>query len=91
MARKRNCRRTKHEKRIHNKAVKLRKLTDEQLVEQLNHQFALGYQAGYDFAMQSTGNTKKYERKTIWKALSEISASNTVLKIIMPKRKGDKK
>lgn len=32
MAKKRNCRRTVDEDRIHEKAVKLRKMTDEQLV-----------------------------------------------------------
>lgn len=32
MAKKRSCRRTDEENRIHEKAVKLRKMTDEQLV-----------------------------------------------------------
>lgn len=32
MAKKRNCRRTVDEDRIHEKAVKLRKMTDEQFV-----------------------------------------------------------
>lgn len=32
MAKKRNCRRTVDENRIHDKAVKMRKMTDEQLV-----------------------------------------------------------
>lgn len=32
MAKKRSCRRTENENRIHEKAVKMRKMTDEQLV-----------------------------------------------------------
>ena len=34
---KRSCRRTEEENRIHDKAVKLRKMTDEQLIEYIDN------------------------------------------------------
>lgn len=46
MAKKRSCRRTDEENRIHEKAVKLRKMTDEQLV---------GYVEGRTAKVEKTG------------------------------------
>lgn len=36
MAKKRSCRRTVNEDKVHEKAVKIRKMTDEQLVQYVN-------------------------------------------------------
>lgn len=36
MAKKRSCRRTADEDKVHEKAVKIRKMTDEQLVQYVN-------------------------------------------------------
>ncbi len=36
MAKKRSCRRTKTENKVHDEAVKMRKMTDEQLVSYIN-------------------------------------------------------
>jgi 1-deoxy-D-xylulose 5-phosphate reductoisomerase len=43
---KRNCRRTNNERCIHERAVALRKMTDEQLIEHLDRQFTAGVDAG---------------------------------------------
>ena len=52
MAKKRSCRRTVDEDRIHEKAVKMRKMTDEQLVHYVEDRVekvrSEGYNEGYD-------------------------------------------
>ena len=54
MAKKRNCRRTADEVRIHEEAVKLRKMTDAQLVEKVRSAAATAEKAGESF--QELGN-----------------------------------
>ena len=46
MAKKRSCRRTVEEDRIHERAVKMRKMTDEQLVKLLEDAGSGGYSRG---------------------------------------------
>ena len=46
MAKKRSCRRTVDEDRIHERAVKMRKMTDEQLVKLLEDAGSEGYSRG---------------------------------------------
>jgi hypothetical protein len=48
MAKKRSCRRTTNEEDIHEKAVKLRKKTDEQLVHYVEDRAAKSYSEGYN-------------------------------------------
>ena len=48
MAKKRNCRRTVDEDRIHEKAVKLRKMTDEQLVNYVEDRVEKARSEGYN-------------------------------------------
>ncbi len=48
MAKKRNCRRTETEDKIHDKAVKMRKMTDEQLVNYVNDQAAKAESEGFN-------------------------------------------
>lgn len=50
MAKKRSCRRTEEESRIHEKAVKLRKMTDEQLVKHVENQTAEVKESGPDIS-----------------------------------------
>lgn len=50
MAKKRNCRRTDEENRIHEKAVKLRKMTDEQLVRYVETQASEPDKSGPDIS-----------------------------------------
>lgn len=47
MGKKRACRRSEEENAMHEKAVKLRKMTDEQLCEYLDSVIALGEENGY--------------------------------------------
>ena len=48
MAKKRSCRRTEDENKIHDKAVKMRKMTDEQLVHYVEDRVAKAYSEGYN-------------------------------------------
>ena len=50
MAKKISCRRTEEENRIHEKAVKLRKMTDEQLVKHVENQEAKTKESGPDIS-----------------------------------------
>ena len=46
MPKKKNCRRTPKEREIHDRAVALRKMTDEKLIAYVDRQFAAGVDAG---------------------------------------------
>ena len=46
MPKKRNCKRTSEERTIHEKAVALRKMSDQQLVDYVNNQYTSGLDAG---------------------------------------------
>jgi len=48
MAKKRSCRRTVDENRIHDKAVKMRKMTDEQLVHYVEDRVNKAHSEGYN-------------------------------------------
>ena len=48
MAKKRSCRRTEDENKIHDKAVKIRKMTDEQIVHYIEDRVAKAYSEGYN-------------------------------------------
>lgn len=53
MAKKRSCRRTETEDRIHEKAVKIRKMTDEQLVNYVNDRVAKAENEGFNRGKRS--------------------------------------
>lgn len=83
MAQKRSCQRTADEDRIHDKAVKMRKMTDEQLVHYVEDRVAKaeseGYNRGVKEAPAATG-------MTVVKFISEIEQIKgigfaTILKI----------
>ena len=44
---KRSCRRSKEEKAIHDEAIKIRKMTDDQLVRHISQEKESNYNAGY--------------------------------------------
>lgn len=67
MAKKRNCRRTETEDRIHNKAVKIRKMTDEQLVNYVNDRVEKAKSEGFNQGKRSGGG------KSIGDFVKEIS------------------
>ena len=52
---KRNCRRTENAKKIHEKAVRMRKMTDEQLVHYVEDRIAKAESEGYNRIIKETG------------------------------------
>lgn len=58
MAKKRSCRRTVNEDKVHEKAVKIRKMTDEQLVQYVNDRVEKARSEGFNQGKKSvTGIT----------------------------------
>lgn len=55
MAKKRNCRRTTDENIIHDKAVKMRKMTDEQLVHYVEDRVAKAHSEGFNQGKKASG------------------------------------
>ena len=56
--RKRTCRRTEDEVRIHEKAVKMRKMTDEQLVHYVEDRLEKARSEGFNSGKKAAGNGK---------------------------------
>ena len=89
MPKKRNCRRSEYEKEIHDRAVALRKMTDEKLIAYVDRQFAAGVDAG------RIGNeiTAQETAKQITAAISKIKGigkatidkiKETILEVLNP-------
>lgn len=58
---KRNCRRTEAENKIHEKAVKMRKMTDEQLVHYVEDRIEKARSEGYNKgARKAGGNVEQF-------------------------------
>ena len=57
MAKKRSCRRTADQDKLHEKAVKLRKMTDEQLINYVEDRVAKAESEGYNRAKKECGET----------------------------------
>ncbi len=57
MAKKRSCKRTEAENRVHDEAVKIRKMTDEQLVSYVNDRVAKAESEGFNRGKRS-GSSK---------------------------------
>lgn len=68
MAKKRSCRRTADEDKIHEKAVKMRKMTDEQLVHYVEDRVEKAKSEGFNQGKKSSGG------EDINKFLKEISS-----------------
>lgn len=68
MAKKRSCRRTADEDKIHEKAVKMRKMTDEQLVHYVEDRVEKARSEGFNQGKKSSGGAD------INKFLKEISS-----------------
>ena len=69
MAKKRSCRRTMDENKIHDKAVKLRKMTDEQLVHYVEDRVEKARSEGFN---QGKNQAPKYKSISIEKIINEI-------------------
>lgn len=67
MAKKRSCRRTADEDKVHEKAVKIRKMTDEQLVQYVNDRAEKARSEGFDQGKKSAAGM------TVNEFLKEIS------------------
>lgn len=67
---KRNCRRTEDEVRIHEKAVKMRKMTDEQLVHYVEDMVEKARSEGFNSGRKLVGN-----RKNTKEFLAELQTS----------------
>lgn len=67
MAKKRSCRRTETENKVHDEAVKMRKMTDEQLVSYINDRVEQAESEGFNRGKCSGGG------KSIGDFVKEIS------------------
>ena len=67
---KRNCRRTEDEVHIHEKAVKMRKMTDEQLVHYVEDRVEKARSEGFNSGRKLVGN-----RKNTKEFLAELQTS----------------
>ena len=63
MAKKRSCRRTADEGRIHEKAVKWRRMTDEQLVSYVEDRVAKAKSEGFNKGIQREGQEQRKARE----------------------------
>lgn len=71
MAKKRSCRRTVDENKIHEKAVKMRKMTDEQLVHYVEDRAEKARSEGYNCGM-AAGARKQAPRPGVKEFLEDI-------------------
>lgn len=65
MAKRRSCRRTEDEDRIHEKAVKLRKMTDEQLVHYVEDRVEKARSEGFNRGKEQAPKQKKVDIERI--------------------------
>ncbi|MFR0872631.1 MAG: hypothetical protein ACLSG5_15290 [Oscillospiraceae bacterium] len=70
---KRNCRMTGEEKNVHERAVKLRKMTDDKLVEHIDHIREEAYNTGYSEAEAQRASTPA-PGKTLPQLLEQLDA-----------------
>lgn len=70
---KRSCRMTEEERSLHEQAVRLRKMTDEQLIEHINYLREEAYTAGYAEAERQRP-TSPATGKTLEHFIEELSA-----------------
>lgn len=70
MSKTRSCRRTQDEKQIHEQAVKIRRMTDEQIVKEISQ----AEKSGYDRAMKTT----KYRTDVMLEKLEDVRGIGAV-------------
>ncbi len=69
---KRNCRRTENESRIHEKAVKIRKMTDEQLVHYVEDRVEKARSEGFNRGKEQAQKPEPVDIKSILKDIGDI-------------------
>lgn len=72
MAKKRSCRRTTDEDVIHEKAVKMRKMTDEQLVHYVEDRVEKAHSEGYNRGKSEELKTKAFKIGEIVNEIGEV-------------------
>ena len=74
MGKTRSCRRTEDQNRIHDKAVKMRKMTDEQLVHYVEDRVEKARSEGYNQAKKEVPDKKSDDTYIIRKFIEQISS-----------------
>ena len=89
MGKKRNCRRTEDETKIHEKAVKMRKMTDEQLVHYVEDRVEKARSEGFN---QAKISVPKVDIQSILNEIATISGIGTgkmnKIKMVLEKKFG---
>lgn len=73
MSKTRNCRYTEGEKALHNEAVRVRKMTDQQLTDHMRHIRDEAYASGYQDAERSS-SAADTGTGTVTQLIEELSA-----------------
>lgn len=93
MAKKRSCRRTEDENRIHEKAVKWRKMTDEQLVHYVEDRVEKARSEGLNQGKALSKPSPKIDIRAIIEEISNVKGIGATklqdIKAILEKRLGD--
>lgn len=77
MAKKRSCRRTEDENKIHEKAVKMRKMTDEQLVHYVEDRVEKARSEGFNQGKQRAAPVPKIDLASILEEIGAIKGIGT--------------
>lgn len=72
MAKKRSCRRTENENKIHEKAVKMRRMTDEQLVHYVEDRVKKARSEGFNMAKQKENSYLRIDISSIVNEIGNI-------------------
>lgn len=75
MAKIRSCRRTENEKKIHDKAVKMRRMTDEELVHYVEDRVEKARSEGFNHGKLKVSQTDPAEDKSTKKFIAFLQAS----------------
>ena len=93
MAKKRSCRRTEDENKIHEKAVKIRKMTDEQLVHYVEDRVEKARSEGFNQGKALSKPVPKIDIKAIIEEIRNVKGIGATklqdIKTILEKRLGD--
>lgn len=72
MAKKRNCRRTPDENKIHEKAVKMRKMTDDQLVDYVENRVAKAHSEGFNKGKRQASKNRTFKTEEVLAEIGDI-------------------
>ena len=79
---KKNCRKTEEEKTVHDRAVRIRKMTDAQLCDFIDHTYQRGVEEGAELAStnstQATGDGGASARKFIAFLEGRVGSGNRI-------------